>query len=70
MLQFSRGLNLGPSEWLHVAARRSDDRTRLAPVNTDDATLHIRVRGADLTAFLGGQINREEAVERMEVKVF
>lgn len=70
MLQFSRGLNLGPSEWLHVAARRSDDRTRLAPVNTDDATLHIRVRGADLTAFLGGQITREEAVERVEVKVF
>ena len=70
MLQFSRGLNLGPSEWFHVAAKRNDDRTRLAPVNTDDATLHIRVRGADLTAFLGGQISREEAVDRMEVKVF
>jgi hypothetical protein len=70
MLQYSRGLNLGPSEWFHVAAKRNDDRTRLAPVNTDDATLHIRVRGADLTAFLGGQISREEAEQRMEVKVF
>jgi hypothetical protein len=38
MLQYSRGLNIGPSEWLHVAAKRNDDRTRLAPVNTDDAT--------------------------------
>ena len=70
MLQYSRGLNLGPAEGFHVAAKRNDDRTRLAPVNTDDATLHIRVRGADLTAFLGGQISREQAVERMEVKVF
>jgi hypothetical protein len=70
MLQHSRGLNIAPGEWLHVAAKRNDDRTRLAPVNTDDATLHIRVRGADLTAFLGGQIDRDEAVRRMEVKVF
>lgn len=70
MLQHSRGLNLAPTEWLHVAAKANDDRPRLAAVNTDDATLHIRVRGADLTAFLGGQISRDEAVERMEVKVF
>jgi hypothetical protein len=70
MLQHSRGLNLAPNEWLHVAAKRSDDRPRLTAVNTDDATLLIRVRGADLTAFLGGQIGRAEAVQRMEVKLF
>jgi hypothetical protein len=70
MLQHSRGLNIGPAEWLHVVAKRNDDRTRLAQVNTDDATLHIRVRGADLTAFLGGQISRDEAVRRVEVKTF
>jgi hypothetical protein len=70
MLQHSRGLNIGPTEWLHVAAKRNDDRTRLAPVNTDDATMHIRVRGSDLSAFLGGQITREEAMQRIEVKLF
>jgi hypothetical protein len=70
MLQHSRGLNIAPGEWLHIAAKRNDDRARLAPVNTDDATMHIRVRGADLTAFLGGQISREEAVQRIEVKMF
>jgi hypothetical protein len=69
MLQHSRGLNIAPTEWLHVAAKRNDDRPRLTAVNTDDATLHIRVRGADLLAFLGGQITREEAVQRMEVKL-
>jgi hypothetical protein len=70
MLQHSRGLNIAASEWLHIAAKRNDDRARLAPVNTDDATMHIRVRGADLTAFLGGQITREEALQRIEVKMF
>lgn len=70
MLEHSRGLNLAPAEWLHVAAKRGDDRPRLSAVNTDDATLLIRVRGADLTAFLGGQISRDEAVQRMEVKLF
>ena len=61
MLQHSRGLNLAPTEWLHVAAKRNDDRPRLAPVNTDAATMHIRVRGADLTAFLGGQDHRRRS---------
>lgn len=70
MLQHSRGLNIAPTEWLHVAAKRNDDGPRLAPVDTDAVTLHIRVRGADLTAFLGGSITRDEAVQRMEVKVF
>ena len=70
MLQHSRGLNIAANEWLHIAAKRNDDRARLAQVNTDDATMHIRVRGADLTAFLGGQITREEALQRIEVKMF
>ena len=70
MLQHSRGLNIAPTEWLHIAAKRNDDRARLTPVNTDDATMHIRVRGADLTAFLGGQLTREEAIQRIEVKMF
>lgn len=70
MLQHSRGLNIAAGEWLHIAAKRNDDGNRLSAVNTDDATMHIRVRGADLTAFLGGQITREEAMQRIEVKMF
>jgi hypothetical protein len=30
----------------------------------------IEVRGADLTAFLAGRISREEARQRMTVRVF
>lgn len=69
MLEHSRGLNIGPAEWLTVAARRSDDRSRLG-VDTDARTVVIRVRGADLTAFLGGQVSRQEVRNRIEVRVF
>jgi len=70
MLEHSRGLNIGAGEILTVAARRSDDRPRLAPVDTDARTVVISLRGADLAAFLAGQISREEALKRVDVRVF
>jgi hypothetical protein len=70
MLEHSRGLSIAPNEWLTVAARGSDDRPRLAPADPEGQTVQISVRGADLTAFLGGQISREEALKRVEVRVF
>jgi hypothetical protein len=70
MLEHSRGLSIGPNELLTVAARGIYDRPRLAGVDTDSRTHVISVRGADLTAFLGGQLSREEARQRVEVRVF
>ncbi len=70
MLEHSRGLGLSSSEFLTVAARGSDDRPRLAPADADSRTVVISVRGADLAAFLGGQITREEARARVEIRVF
>ena len=70
MLEHSRGLSLAPNEWLVVAAKRDEDRPRITPIDTDAQTVQIRVRGADLSAFLGGQTTREQARERMEVRVF
>lgn len=70
MLDYSRGLDIASAEWLQIAARRQDDRPRLTPADTDARTVMIRVRGADLTEFLGGRISREEARKRMDVKVF
>lgn len=70
MLDYSRGLSLETGEWLHIAARRHSDDPRLAPTDTDARTVMIRVRGADLTQFLAGQISREEARKRMDVKMF
>ena len=70
MLEHSRGLNLGPTEWLTVAARRIDDRPRLAGVDSDARTLIIRVSGANLAAFLAGQISREDARSRVDIREF
>lgn len=70
MLDHSRSLSLTAEEWLTVAARSHDERPRLAPIDNDTQTVVIRVRGADLNAYLGGQISREDARKRMDVRVF
>jgi hypothetical protein len=70
MLEHTRGLGLGPADWLTVAARSSDDRPLLAPADQEGQTHLISIRGADLTAFLAGQISRDEAIRRVEVRVF
>ncbi len=70
MLDHSRGLGLGPTEWLHVAARRNVDRTGLDLAGQDARTVTIRIRGADLTAYLAGQMGRDEARQRMEMREF
>ena len=70
MLDHSSSLVIGPAEWLAVAARRNDDRPQLAPADSDAQTVFIRVRGSDLLAFLARQISREEALKRIEVRVF
>jgi len=70
MLDYSRGLNVAAAEWLGVGARGSHDRPALGPSNTDAQTVIIQVKGADLNAFLGGQISKDEARKRIEVKVF
>jgi hypothetical protein len=70
MLEHTRGLNLGPDEWLTVAARSSDDRPRLAPADTEGQTNILSIRGSDLAAFLAGQMSLEEAVKRVDIRVF
>jgi hypothetical protein len=69
MLDYSRGLNLGADEWLTVGARR-DDSPRVGWGDSDARTIQIRVRGSDLAAFLGGQLSRDEARRRIEVRLF
>ena len=70
MLDHSSSLGIGETEWLTVAARRSDDRPQLAPADSDARTIVISVRGGDLRAFLARQISREDAIKRIEVRVF
>jgi len=70
MLDHSASLDIGTNEWLTIAARGNDDRPRLAPADTDSRTRIFRLRGADLAAYLARQITREEAQQRIEVRVF
>jgi hypothetical protein len=70
LLDHSASLDIGPSEWLTIAARGNDDRPRLAPADIDARTRILRLRGSDLAAFLARQISRDEALLRIEVQVF
>jgi hypothetical protein len=70
MLAHSSSLGLAPTEWLTIAAKGNYDRPRLAPADSDAQTGIIRLRGSDLADFLANRITREEALGRIEVRVF
>lgn len=67
MLEYS--LNLGPDEWLTVAAR--DSHGPLTPGQIDDAhTIVLRVKGSDLAIYAADRSRREEIRGKVEVRVF
>jgi len=70
MLDHGAALRLAPADLLTIAARGSDDRTVLGPGNDDAQTIMITISAADLSAYLSGQIGRDEARQRMTVRVF
>ena len=70
MLAHSSSLAIGENDWLTIAARANDDRPRFASADSDARTRVIRLRGSDLLAYLARQIPKEEALRRIEVKVF
>ena len=70
MLDHGAALRLTSSDLFTIAARGSDDRSMFGPLNDDAQTIMISMKGADLTAYLSGQINRDEARQRMTVRVF
>ncbi len=70
VLDHSSPLGIGPSEWVTVAARRNEERPRLAPADSGAQSVVIRVSGADLAAFRGGQVSREEVLKRVDRRVF
>ena len=69
MLNYSVALKLADDEWLTVAAR--DNEGPLTPGALDDAsTIVIRVKGADLAAFHGNRLTREEVLKKVEIREF
>jgi hypothetical protein len=70
MLEHSGALAIGPDEWLTIAARGNEDRPRLAPADATSRTFLLRINGATLHAFRAGQLMKEDALKRIEVRVF
>jgi hypothetical protein len=70
MLAHSSSLGIGPNEWLTIAAKGNYDRPRLAPADTDSLTRIFRLKGSDLADFLANRISHEEALNRIEIRVF
>lgn len=69
LLDYSAPLGVAPEEWLSVGVRRNEVRPRIG-LDTNAQTFIARVRGSDLAAFRAGQISREDAIKRVEVRVF
>jgi hypothetical protein len=55
--------------WQSVGVRRNEVRPRIG-LDNNAQTFIARVRGSDLAAFRAGQISREDAIKRVEVRVF
>jgi len=70
MLNHSSSLGIQATEWLTIAARGNDDRPRLAPADSSPRTRILRLRGSDLLAFLAQNITKDEALQRIEVRVY
>ena len=69
MLESSGPLNLGPDEWLTIAARDNVPNDPLVPGDsTDLQTAIFKVKGSDLTAFRSGQISLEQARSRVKAE--
>jgi len=69
MLDHSSALGLAANEWLTVGARRNEVRPRIGPLDSKAPTFVIRVRGSELAAYRSGQLSREDAIKRVEVRV-
>ena len=69
MLDSSKNLELGPEEWLTIAARNSEYGLTANEILNLTTTL-LRVKGSDLGDFLAGRLTKEEARQRVEVREF
>jgi len=66
MLEYGPTIQIGPEDWLTVAAREMSPK--LMPGNPTDATITLRLKGSDLAALKAGRLSTEDALRRIEVK--
>jgi hypothetical protein len=70
MVDYGGALPVAPNEWLTVAAR-DQGVSRLQPGDPyESSTIVVRIKGADLTAFRAGQIDREQTRGRVELREY
>ena len=68
MLDYSRGMNIQPDEWLSVAANRGD--TPMPDEIVTSTTLVLRIKGSDLAIYETDRTQKEEIRKRVEVREF
>lgn len=69
MLEHHRGMNLGPDEWLSVAAHRGESPFASNEIVTT-STLVLRIKGSDLARYDSDRSLKEEIRRRVEVREF
>jgi hypothetical protein len=66
MLSYGSALRLEDGEWLTIAARSSD----VPPGQLDDAaSILLRIKGADLNAYVLKKISRDDVIKKIEIKI-
>src|SRR6478735_2627528 len=72
MIDYSTPMNIGPDQWLTVAARDDEGRDSMAPQDPLDevVTMIYRIKGSDLQAYRTGKIDRDEVRKRVQVTQF
>lgn len=72
MIDYAAVMQLGPNEWLTVAARDNEPRDTFAPQDPYEevVTILLRIKGEDLAAYRSGTIDREEAKKRVQLREF
>jgi len=72
MLDFGGPLQIGPEQWLTVAARDNERRDSLAPQDPFEevVTMIYRIKGSDLAAYRSGKIDQDEARRRVKIGEF
>ncbi|HEY7498683.1 MAG TPA: hypothetical protein VH740_09225 [Vicinamibacterales bacterium] len=72
MLGYSVRLNLGPDEWLTVAARGNDAPLTPSQGLADTVTITVRVKGSDLATYHSDPARRDEIRQKvkLDAKVF
>jgi len=68
MLDYSRGMNIQPDEWLSVAANRGD--SSLPDEIVTSTTLVLRIKGSDLAVYEADRTQKEGIRKRVEVREF